>query len=70
MKRPSKAISALAAMYELFPNKPENATAALKKLRRAMTRIDRQNFNKVLARIERDYRQEWADVSTPDGGAQ
>ena len=69
MKRRSKAIHVLAATYELFPNKPEIATATLKKLRRAMTRIDRQNFNKVLAGIERDYRQERADVSTPDGGA-
>ena len=68
MKRPSKAIRSLAGMYKLLPDKPEMITALLKDLRRAMMRIDRQNFNKVLAGIERDYRKDGADVSTPDGG--
>lgn len=60
MKRPSKAIRALAGMYKLLPDKPEIITETLKDLRRAMTRIDRQNFYKVLAGIERDHRKDEA----------
>ena len=44
-------------MYELFPNKPEIATATLKDQYRAIARLARQSFHKMLAEIERDYRQ-------------
>ena len=57
MKRRPKAIHVLAATYELFPNKPEVATARLKDLYRAIARLARQSFHKMLAEIERDYRQ-------------
>lgn len=57
MKRRSKAIRTLAAMYDFAPNAPETITAMLKSLYRAITRLNRQNFHRVLAGIERDGRQ-------------
>ena len=57
MKRRSKAIRTLAAMYDFAPNTPETITAMLKSQYRAMTSLNRQNFHKVLAGIERDFKQ-------------
>ena len=56
MRRRAKAIRTLAAMYDLAPDKPEVITAMLKDQYKAMTRLNRQNFYKLLDGIERDHK--------------
>ena len=58
MSRQPKFIKDIRGFYEFVPSRPDLATNYLKRIYRAVARLNRTTFNKMLKRIEDEIKAE------------